>query len=1538
MMKISLLLAMSMLFVLVGLASAANFTSNTATLRIIGLPKGAILPLQIQNPLGTYTTIDYQITNYTTYINISYSNSLVATYHGKIPYQFMGAGTTLAYNNTVYTLNESSGLFKGFVMAVNATSTLPFYEYYNPARWNATQAAELEALGINNNTAMLIAHVSNVRNSTVYGSTVDKTIIPAGTSKSYAQYNSTTGSVVFANTLVTKNPTPACIYISLSSVPFCSNATTPQRIPIVTFNGHVGSPSGPTYYWLNVSFVSNLVDNNSAPFNYTIKDLTNGTYLIPTTTATTSSLHVTASYKIPASQQIEISAGSAGNANYSSQYIDPVTYPSGASYYQQISITNANGGATLLAGSVVTLRYPAGAYSSYLAANLMNIEIFNGISGAVIPAWIEGNGTNEMIGSGLSHNSIYIDVRWPYNLASGNTINDYYIAYMPTTTANWGTDWGAAPQLYCASGCPATSYAGVDNGNNVFPFYSNFSGTSLNSKWGSYTASGGTVAVNNRVTLSSNGGTAQIYTSVAHQTNVFINALLNATSTMTTQYSNIDIGLGPSGGAANGYPYGGEGYNQNSCAVVCWNAWLGGQIGSTSTAGTVNPLNGVLGFFGYDSQEVVYYNYLSMDSATQGPFVSTSENYTIMVESTAIQTTVEWFASMTTYSATTQTYGAVQAATPPACTATISSPSNTITDAGQYVSATLTESNCVSPYTYTVQTSNSISLAVTNTITSGSTSATSYTATFYLGSNDLTNSPEQFNGIVTDSAANTVNSIYSSTFTVNPALGIPTLTESNTIVDAGQYILFTATASGGTSPYTYNFLVTNTVTEELIANYLVQNSASSQTFLWHVQASAGGNVTEANVIVTDSATTKETANSIKSSSITIDYPLSIPTISTDVSTPSNQEVGNVITFSSYESGGTTPYTYNFLVYNSITNVQLANDLTTSNTFSWTVPQADVGNTVYGNVIVTDSASTPASANSIHTGTLTLINSTVFAVSLSGPTNDTVDAGQSVTYFTASVTGGSGPYTYNFVVINTITDAVVNSTVFSSVSSSSNTFKYLPYGAGSFLSTMQTLKANVIVTDSSSAVANSIYSPLLTVNPTLVSQENNSNQWSLPSQNLGAFADGFYDIGQTVPISWQLQAIYPSGAYSGTPPYIYNGFVANVVSGAVVANSLSPRTPATSNTFYLHLTSGFTTGRYSINAYIIDSSLGCWLAYCYSTTQNAMALNTEPQFCSICYISVNSALATPILSENITVPGNAYPGNIIAFNALASGGTTPYTYDFNIRNAKTGAVVANMLTTSNSFAWTVPSSQVGNNVTANVVVIDSASTPEVANSIYSANIVVQTTYPHLTIFPSNDFAAGTPGSYIYAAAGVGSDPIDLYIGNTLVDSAASGSLTYGITGFSSGVYTVNAYDSKLQTSNTTILQLTSSGGGGGGGGGGSGSGGGSPPPPTTTINIIPNVTVTPNDTQCAVNPQISIAENWLVQRYAGGLDFVIGGKPFRLPYWIIVEIALGFTTIALWTYSVGKKGARRYAYVAPLVVAVVIILLFIFLQAYITACG
>ena len=276
-----------------------------------------------------------------------------------------------------------------------------------------------------------------------------------------------------------------------------------------------------------------------------------------------------------------------------------------------------------------------------------------------------------------------------------------------------------------------------------------------------------------------------------------------------------------------------------------------------------------------------------------------------------------------------------------ACTASITSPSNAIVDAGQYESFTATQSSCVSTFTYNVLVVNSVTPGTIthNDLITGS-SANSITFTFPTVSADTSNSPEEANVVVTDSGTNTVTSGYSSNFIINPALSAGVPLPSNTAIDVGQYSLLQSQASGGTPPYTYQWYYgtsqtcsADTSLGATTANYLV--NPSTVTYYCYK--------------VTDSATTNAIAYS--NARPIVVYP--DPTASTPEPSGTALDLGQSVTYNTIISGGSYPANvaeFNGATSNVVTALVHPYGDTQGSTFTaWIYPET-LASSTYGAVI------------------------------------------------------------------------------------------------------------------------------------------------------------------------------------------------------------------------------------------------------------------------------------------------------------------------------------------------------------------------------------------------------------------------------------------------------------------------------------------------------------------------------------------------------------------------------------------------------------
>jgi hypothetical protein len=253
-----------------------------------------------------------------------------------------------------------------------------------------------------------------------------------------------------------------------------------------------------------------------------------------------------------------------------------------------------------------------------------------------------------------------------------------------------------------------------------------------------------------------------------------------------------------------------------------------------------------------------------------------------------------------------------------------------------------------------------------------------------------------------------------------------TLTLSNTSIDQGQSILFAASISNGTAPYSYSYDIyaynSQTASNELIANQLyVSNSYTSNTWLWTPSNDLylGNSMFGANVVIVDacSIVTNSVYNSFGYNSA-----LTTPEIFPNRATM--RYAGQILNISANETNGTSPYTYNFTIYNSTYNTIIANQLGTSSTFLVTTNDLWITNSpVSAHVAVTDNATTKETANSINTPYITIapdLNLSNSSALINLLTNYTY--WQSIGYNTVNLTA---LYEQN-ITINTTTSVAENS--------------------------------------------------------------------------------------------------------------------------------------------------------------------------------------------------------------------------------------------------------------------------------------------------------------------------------------------------------------------------------------------------------------------------------------------------------------------------------------------------------------------------------
>ncbi len=255
---------------------------------------------------------------------------------------------------------------------------------------------------------------------------------------------------------------------------------------------------------------------------------------------------------------------------------------------------------------------------------------------------------------------------------------------------------------------------------------------------------------------------------------------------------------------------------------------------------------------------------------------------------------------------------------------------------------------------------------------------------------------------VTDSAG--IRAKYNTaSVTVNPALSLSIgWAPSATFMDVGQSKLFTATVSGGTSPYSYQWYLNGT---------LVSGATSST---WSFAPSSSG-LKNIHVNVTDGAGYRKKSDV---ASITVN-----PAPSVNVSPGSvAMDVGQSQLFGASVSGGSPPFTYRWYLNGSLIPGAINS--------TWTyAPTSSGSSTVYARI--SDAAAATVTSNSVPV-TVNLAPSVVVL-----PSSATLNIGQSQ-LFTSVVSGGTPAFMYQWYLddlpVSDATDA---------------TWTFTPSSAGSY---------------------------------------------------------------------------------------------------------------------------------------------------------------------------------------------------------------------------------------------------------------------------------------------------------------------------------------------------------------------------------------------------------------------------------------------------------------------------------------------------------
>jgi len=210
--------------------------------------------------------------------------------------------------------------------------------------------------------------------------------------------------------------------------------------------------------------------------------------------------------------------------------------------YIPITLTNSQSSITPTPFQQLISIDPSTIGSSYFSSDLGNIRFYaDSAFTQPLYAWVESGNSN-------TSTSTNIWVNLPNGIPANSSIT-IYMELLSVGTEYDGVYMGEAPQL-------SSTYGQYDNGASVFNNYWNFAGTSLPSGLNTL-LNGGSVTVNNGVTLSTGSAETDVYSSTTLTTPAIVEALATSDSNSDAGvfFSETDITSTPSSGANinNGY-------------------------------------------------------------------------------------------------------------------------------------------------------------------------------------------------------------------------------------------------------------------------------------------------------------------------------------------------------------------------------------------------------------------------------------------------------------------------------------------------------------------------------------------------------------------------------------------------------------------------------------------------------------------------------------------------------------------------------------------------------------------------------------------------------------------------------------------------------------------------------------------------------------------------------------------------------------------------------------------------------------------------
>jgi len=351
---------------------------------------------------------------------------------------------------------------------------------------------------------------------------------------------------------------------------------------------------------------------------------------------------------------------------------------------------------------------------------------------------------------------------------------------------------------------------------------------------------------------------------------------------------------------------------------------------------------------------------------------------------------------------------------------------------------------------------------------------------------------------------------------------------------AGTAVTFTASASGGSSPYQYRFRIRNN-SGGVIS---LQDYGSSANFAWATTGLAAGTYT-AEVSARSNGSVLDN-EAVQTMSYTLNAPVSSVTIAPSPASPA--VAGTSVTFTATGTGGTAPLQYRFRIKDNNGTVIATQAYGTPATYTWSTTGVAAG--TYTAEVSAKSNGSGLDNEAVGTGLFTL-TAPVSSVSLSASPAPTQAPGTLVT-FTASASGGTSPLQYRFRIYNGGGTVIATQNY-----GTANTYAWDTTGLSS-----ATYTAEVCARSSGSALDNE---SVRTLSYTLVVP--------VSSVTLTASPNSPRNKGTTI--------TFTAAASGGVTPYQYKFIIKNSAGTTVASQDYGP-----SNT-YVWTTASMATGTYTV---------------------------------------------------------------------------------------------------------------------------------------------------------------------------------------------------------------------------------------------------------------------------------------------------------------------------------------------------------------------